>query len=284
MASQKEIRTRITSVEKTQKITSAMKVVAAAKLSRAQHAIAAARPYAVKLREVLGSVAAGVDADAHPLLTPRDQTRRLDVVLFSSDRGLCGAFNANVIKAAEKVIQQRGASLESISVLAVGRRGADHMRRHHGLAERWTDLGDPRPEVAAEIAEKLMTRYLEGETDEVALVFSEFRSAVVQVPQVESILPFSPAGGAGTESVSYEIEPDPAALLGLLLPRAVEFSVFRALLENAASEHGARMSAMDSATNNCSELIESLTLDMNKARQSAITQELSEIVGGAEAL
>lgn len=283
MASQKEIRTRISSVRKTQKITSAMKVVSAAKLSRAQHAITAARPYAVKLREVLASVSAGVDADAHPLLTPRDDVRRLDVLLFTSDRGLCGAFNTNVIKAAEELIAGRG-DVDEVSVLAVGRRGAEHMRKRQQVIERWTDLGNPTPETAAQIAGRVMARYLEGETDQVAMVFGEFRSAMTQIPRVEYVLPFSAPGDDAGDAVSYEIEPSPEALLALLLPRAVEFGVFRALLETAASEHGARMTAMDSATNNCAELIDSLTLDMNKARQTAITQELGEIVGGAEAL
>ncbi len=282
MASQKEIRTRISSVQKTQKITRAMKVVSAAKLSRATHAITAARPYAVKLREVLASVSAGVDADAHPLLTPRDDVRRLDVLLVTSDRGLCGAFNANVIKAAEQIIAAR--SDVECTVLAVGRRGAEHMARRRPVLERWTNLGTPTPATAAEIAARLMQRYLDDETDQVAMVYGEFRSAMTQIPRVEYVLPFSAPGEDPAEAVSYEIEPSPEALLALLLPRAVEFGVFRALLENAASEHGARMSSMESATNNCSELIDALTLDMNKARQSAITQELGEIVGGAEAL
>jgi F-type H+-transporting ATPase subunit gamma len=281
----KAIRVRIGSVRKTQKITRAMKVVSAAKLARAQHAIQAARPYAAKLRQVLGSVAAGVDADAHPLLARRE-VRRLDVVLFTSDRGLCGAFNTNVIKRAQQLIAERRAGLERMTLIGVGRRGAEFFRkRGFDVIRSWTGLATPTPEHAAEIAALLMARYLGGETDQVALVYGEFRSAMTQAPRAELLLPFTPEDApAGATTRAYAVEPSPEELLALILPRAVEFGVFRALLETAASEHGARMSAMDSATSNCAELIRSLTLDMNKARQAAITQELSEIVGGAEAL
>ena len=285
MGTQKEIRTRITSVQKTQKITSAMKVVSAAKLARAQQAISAARPYAEKLRDVLGSVASGVEADAHPLLVRRESVRKLDLVLFSSDRGLCGGFNSNVIKFAESQVAERGEALVETRVIPVGRRGGDYFRRRgHEFPAQYTGLATPTPEDAAGIARLAMQRYRAGETDEVVLVYSEFGSAVRQTPRAETLLPFAAGESADSAGGGYEIEPDAETLLALLLPRAVEFGIFRALLESAASEHGARMSAMDAATNNCQELVESLTLDMNKARQAAITQELSEIVGGAEAL
>jgi F-type H+-transporting ATPase subunit gamma len=283
VAALKEIRNRINSVKKTRKITSAMKVVSAAKLARAQRALQAARPFASKLREVLASVSSGVDADAHPLLARRERVLRLDVVLFTSDRGLCGAFNSNMIKRAEQLIAERRPALEQVSVVPIGRRGGDYFRRRRYVFpyER-SGIAVPSPEIAAAIAQVLAQRYLSGETDEVALVFGEFRSAVAQAPLVEPLLPFTaPEGGAG---LSYEMEPGAEELLGLLLPRAVEFGVYRALLESAASEHGARMTAMEAASGNCAELINRLTLDMNKARQTAITQELSEIVGGAEAL
>jgi F-type H+-transporting ATPase subunit gamma len=285
VANLKAIRVRITSVRKTQKITKAMKMVSAAKFARAQNAIQAARPYAAKLHQVLASVAAGVDADAHPLLVRRP-ARRLDIVLFTSDRGLCGAFNTNLVKRGQQLIAERRAGLEHIAVLGVGRRGADFSRRRGAQVVRtWTGLATPQPENAAEIAGVIMSRYLEGESDEVALVYGEFKSAMTQTPRVETLLPFAPEGPAdGAAPLAYSVEPSAEGLLAQILPRAVEFAVFRALLETAASEHGARMTAMDSATNNCADLIRSLTLDMNKARQSAITQELSEIVGGAEAL
>jgi F-type H+-transporting ATPase subunit gamma len=283
VANLKAIRVRISSVRKTQKITKAMKMVSAAKLARAQNAVQATRPYATKLRQVLGSVAAGVDADAHALLTRRE-VRRLDVVVFTSDRGLCGAFNHNVVKCAQQLIAERQAGLERVTVIGVGRRGADFFRkRGFQSARTWTGLATPTPENAVEVAALLMQRFLGGETDQVALVYGEFKSAVTQNPRSELLLPFTPEATEGAAE-AYAVEPSPEELLGLILPRAVEFAVFRAMLETAASEHGARMTAMDSATNNSAEVIRSLTLDMNKARQSAITQELSEIVGGAEAL
>jgi len=285
VANLKAIRVRISSVRKTQKITKAMKMVSAAKLARAQRAIIAARPYAAKLHQVLGAVAAGVDVDAHPLLARRE-LRKLDIAVFASDRGLCGAFNTNVAKLAQRLLMERGAGLERVSIIGVGRRATDFFRKRGAqIVRSWTGLATPTPEHAAEVAGLLMQRYLAGETDAVVLVYGEFKSAVTQTPRVESLLPFTAEAAAGDgASLSYAVEPSPEELLGLILPRAVEFAVFRALLETAASEHGARMSAMDSATNNSAEVIRSLTLDMNKARQSAITQELSEIVGGAEAL
>jgi F-type H+-transporting ATPase subunit gamma len=283
VANLKAIRVRISSVRKTQKITKAMKMVSAAKLARAQSAVVATRPYAAKLRQVLGSVAAGVEADAHPLLARRE-VRKLDVVVFTSDRGLCGAFNSNVVKCAQRLIAERRTGLESVTIVGIGRRGADFFRkRGFQSAGTWTGLATPAPENAVEVAALLMKRFLAGESDQVALVYGEFKSAVTQTPRSVVLLPFKPEAG-GHAVTPYEIEPSPEELLGLILPRAVEFAVFRAMLETAASEHGARMSAMDSATNNSAEVIRSLTLDMNKARQAAITQELSEIVGGAEAL
>jgi F-type H+-transporting ATPase subunit gamma len=283
VANLKAIRVRINSVRKTQKITKAMKMVSAAKLARAQNAVQATRPYAAKLRQVLASVAAGVDTDAHPLLTRRE-VRRLDVVVFTSDRGLCGAFNTNVVKCAQRLIAERQASLDHVAIVGVGRRGADFFRkRGFQLVRSWTGLATPAPENAVEVAALLMQRFLAGETDQVMLVYGEFKSAVTQTPRADLLLPFTPEASSDAPT-AYEVEPSPEALLGMILPRAVEFSVFRAMLETAASEHGARMSAMDSATNNSAEVIRSLTLDMNKARQAAITQELSEIVGGAEAL
>ena len=284
MANLKEIRERVTSIRKTQKITKAMKMVSAAKLARAQTAIQGARPYAAKLRQVLGSVAAGVDPDAHPLLARRP-VQRHDVVVLTSDRGLCAAFNVNVIKRAQRVIAEHRGGRDTISVVAVGRRGSDFFRKRGPRpVKSWIGLATPTPENAMEIAGFLMQRFLSGESDQVTLVYGEFKSSVTQIPTAETLLPFAPEAGSGEPGLSYAVEPNPEELLGLILPRAVEFAVFRALLETAASEHGARMSAMDSATNNCADLIRSLTLDMNKARQAAITQELSEIVGGAEAL
>jgi F-type H+-transporting ATPase subunit gamma len=287
VATLQEIRKRIVSVEKTQKITKAMKTVSAAKLGRATRAIRAARPYADKIRAVMAAVSSGVDPDAHPLLIARESPRLLDVVVFTSDRGLCGAFNANIIKRAEGLIVRRQPELDGVAVIPVGRKGAEYFRRHsYGeLPRQWTHLGQASQDSAREIAELLIARYESGETDEVVLVYAEFQSALTQHPREQRLLPVTPDGrDEPGESVVYATEPDPESFLRLLVPRAVEFGIFRALLENEAGEHGARMTAMENATNNTAELIETLTLTFNKARQAAITAELVEIVGGAEAL
>jgi F-type H+-transporting ATPase subunit gamma len=284
LATLRDIRKRISAVTKTQKITRAMKLVAAARFARAQAAIRAARPYAEKLRSVLSSVAAGVSTDAHALLAPRERVRRLDLVVFTSDRGLCGAYNANVSRYAERLAGERGAELDEVRIIPVGRKAEEFFKRRKGaqLVEGWSLLGTVQPGHAQDIATRLIERYLSGETDEVALVYAEFQSALTQRPCHQTLLPLAPDDLEETRS--YEVEPDPARLLALLVPRAVEFSIYRALLENQAGEHGARMTAMESATNNTEELIRSLTIDFNKARQASITAELIEIVSGADAL
>lgn len=292
MATLQDIRKRIEGVVKTQKITRAMKTVSTAKLGRSTRAIRAARPYAEKMQEVLAAVGAGVDRDAHPLLTPREQVKKLDVVLFTSDRGLCGAFNSNLIRRAEELIVKRQPELDSVCIIPVGRKGAEYFRRRdYGDVPRdWIGVGQASQAVAREIAAYVMGRYANGETDEVTLVYAQFQSALTQIPCDQTLLPVAPpedapdAADADEARAIYEIEPDAVSLLGLLIPAAVEFAVFRALLENEAGEHGARMTAMDNATKNTEELVESLTLTFNKARQSAITAELVEIVSGAEAL
>jgi F-type H+-transporting ATPase subunit gamma len=280
----RDIRKRIGSIVKTQKITRAMKMVSAAKFNRATNAVLAARPYAAKIREVLAAVSSGLDPEVHPLLVARDPVRRLEVVVFTSDRGLCGSFNASIIKRAEALIARRRPELEAVTVVAVGKRGFDYFRRHFDgeVSRSWTGMATVTQDQAHEIAEYLTERYREGQTDEVLLVYSRFVSALSQEPVDQPLLPVRPA--AATSPVRYEMEPAPEPLLGLLIPRAVEFSVFRALLENQAGEHGARMTAMDNATNNTEELIRTLTLDYNKARQAEITAELVEVVSGAEAL
>jgi F-type H+-transporting ATPase subunit gamma len=280
----RDIRKRIVSVDKTQQITRAMKMISAARLNRAINAVVSARPYAEKLREVLAAVSSGLDPEAHPLLVRRSPVRRLEIVMFTSDRGLCGAFNANIIKHAEWLILKRRQELEAVSVVPVGRRGFDYFRRQ-GTVEiprSWTGLRMVQQEHAQEIAEFLMERYREEKVDEVVLVYSAFVSALSQKPTDQVVLPVQPEESA--TPTRYETEPEPEALMRLLVPASVEFAVFRALLENQAGEHGARMTAMDNATKNTEELIRTLTLDYNKARQAAITAELVEIVSGAEAL
>ncbi len=271
-------------IEKTQQITRAMKMVAAAKLSRAINAVVGARPYADKIGEVLATVSTGVEPDVNPFLLRRDRVQRLDVVVFTSDRGLCGAFNSNIIKRAERLIVRRRPDLDTVQIVAVGRKGRDYFRRrsYGEIPRSWTGIGTVTQGVAQEIARFLMDRYEKGETDEVVLFYSEFRSALSQEPTDRVLLPLSPDDPG--EPLRFETEPRADRLLALLVPRAVEFAIFRALLETQAGEHGARMTAMDNATSNTEELVRTLTLDYNKARQSAITAELVEIVSGAEAL
>ena len=286
MASIREIRARRDATKKTQKITSAMKMISAARLARAQQAAEASRAYGAKLREVFSSVLAGVEPDVHPLLAARERKRTLDVVLFTSDRGLCGAYNANLIKQALAVISERMNEFERIRVITVGKRGRDFFRRRKfEVARDWIGLASPTQANAHEIGSYLIERYLTGESDETVLVSPRFVSALTQTPTVTHLLPIVVTAEAGAApALSYEIEPDAESLLAKVLPSLIDFMVLRALFEQAASEHGARMTAMDSATENTHELIRSLTLDMNKARQAQITTELTEIVAGAEAL
>lgn len=290
MATLRDIRRRIRSVQSTQKITRAMKLVAAAKLRRAQERILAARPYASKMGELLGNLvsAAGADGDAaHPLLEQRQGPRR-QIVIITADRGLAGAFNSNIIRRALEFIRQ--SNVADVTLVVVGRKGRDFYRRRRqwtikrDLIGFWDRLAYNH---AAELADFFMQQYLDGEVDEVHLVYSEFRSVAVQRPVREQLLPI-PRGesreGAEATAVDYIYEPGPEAILSDLLPRHVRIQVFRALMESLAGEYGARMTAMEAATKNATDIIEVLTIQYNKARQEKITKELLDIVGGAEAL
>ena len=287
MATLKAIRKRISSVRNTQQITKAMKMVSAAKLRRAQDAAVSARPYAEKMSELLKNVAARVASDAHPLLQAREE-KRIELVLFTSDRGLCGGYNANLIRAAEAFIRKNGADKE-VELTLVGRKGADHFRRRRAaIVDRYVNiLATPADELATEISQKRITRFINRETDAVYILYSRFRSALSQVPTLEKLLPVAISETESVETrqlTEYLYEPGIQQLLASLLPRITDVAVQRALLEATASEHGARMTAMDSATSNASKMIGSLTLQMNRARQASITRELMEIVGTAEAL
>jgi F-type H+-transporting ATPase subunit gamma len=285
MATLKAIRKRISSIRNTQQITKAMKMVSAAKLRRAQEAAVQARPYADKMAELLRNVAARVSQEAHPLLNARDE-KKIHLLLFTSDRGLCGGYNANLIRAAEAFIRREGAGKE-IHLVLIGRKGADYFRRRRArIADRHLNvLATPVEELAAEIAGKVIDRFVKGETDAVYILYSHFRSALSQVPTLERLLPVAIAETEDPAQLTeYLYEPSVEALLASLLPKVAEVAILRALLEATASEHGARMTAMDSATSNASKMMETLTLQMNRARQASITRELMEIVGTAEAL
>jgi len=287
MATLKAIRKRIGSVRNTQQITKAMKMVSAAKLRRAQESAVQARPYAEKMTELLKNVSARVSSEAHALLTAREE-KKIQLVLFTSDRGLCGGYNSNLIRAAEAFIRQHSGGQE-IELTLVGRKGGDYFRRRGAkIVDRYIDILHKAPdELAAEIAQKLISRFINGETDAVYILYSRFRSALSQLPMLEKLLPVALAETSEAEAqqqTEYLYEPGVQQLLASLLPRITDVALQRALLEATASEHGARMTAMESATGNAAKMIGSLTLQMNRARQASITRELLEIVGTAEAL
>jgi F-type H+-transporting ATPase subunit gamma len=287
MATLRDIQRRIRSVQSTQKITRAMKLVAAAKLRRAQERILAARPYAAKMGELLGNLvsAAGSDGAPHPLLEQREGPRR-QVVIITADKGLAGAFNSNVIRRALEFVRQ--SNVTEVTLVVVGRKARDFYRRRQWTIKRdligfWDRLAYSH---ASELADYFMQQYLDSEVDEVYLVYNEFRSVASQRPVREQLLPIPRKADAeaDTTAVDYIYEPDPRAILDELLPRHVRTQVFRALMESLAGEYGARMTAMEAATKNAKEMIDVLTIQFNKARQEKITKELLDIVGGAEAL
>ncbi len=296
MANLRDIKRRIVSVQSTQKITSAMKMVAAAKLRRAQESIENARPYATRMRSTLEEVSKGSLEEGHPLLDVHEERKSLELVVITSDRGLAGAFNSAVLKEAEAVLKARAGEFETVGLTLLGKKAGEYFsrRRRSQINHSAPIDGDVDYQQAADVARELARRYAAGDLDEVILVFSEFVSTMTQKPIRTQLLPFTPpevedteaaaAPAEGEDAGGYEIEPDPEALLKALVPKAVEIEVFRALLENQAGEHAARMTAMEAATKNTEELIEKLTLEYNRARQAAITGELVEIVTGAQAL
>ncbi len=289
MASLKDIRKRIGSVKNTQKITRAMKLVAAARLRKAQQNILELRPYAVKTMEVLSAVAAraGENEEVHPLLARRPPKSTMLVVL-SSDRGLAGAFNASICKKAHQKWRELESEGSEVCFSVVGRKGRDYLKRRgadirHEFTGVFEDLS---PERAGDIGRYIVDQYVREESglDACYLVYNEFKSAISQDVVIEPLLPITPTELSEDQMGDFLYEPDKTALLDTLLPMYVDIEVYRALLESVASEHGARMTAMDAATNNASDMIGKLTLQFNRARQAAITKELMEIIGGAEAL
>jgi F-type H+-transporting ATPase subunit gamma len=288
MANLRAIRKRIGSVKSTQQITKAMKMVSAAKLKRAQDAIVAARPYAHKMREVVEALARRAGQEAHPLLSVREK-RKIGLLVVSSDRGLCGGFNANLLRAVNRFLQENREKYEEVALFAVGRKARDFFRRRRVPVrkEYINILGALSYSHAEQLAHDLADAYLAGEVDEVVIAFNEFRSAISQAVRMDGLFPIAFAQeeeGGPAVGIDYLYEPSQREILATLLPKYVEAQIFRVLLESVAGEHGARMTAMDSATNNAVEMISSLTLQMNRARQAAITKELMEIIGGAEAL
>lgn len=282
----KALRHRIASIKSTQQITRAMKMVAAARLRRAQERIIEARPYADKMREVLQSLSLRTDPKTHPLLVRREM-KRVELLTITTDRGLCGSFNQNVIRSVERFLKEHHTEYAEISLTMVGRKGLDYFRRRQVPITK-DYVGQFREidyQSAAAIGKDVVEAYTGEAVDGVFLVYNEFRSPLVQRVVIKELLPIEPLEvESDYYPVEYIYEPSAEAILSELLPRYVEVQIYRALLESIAGEHGARMTAMGSATENAQEMIEKLTLVYNKARQSAITTEMLEIVGGAEAL
>lgn len=287
MANLKTIKKRIASVKNTRQITKAMKMVSAAKLRRAQDAVVAARPYARKLQQVLGSLALREEAQAHPLLMERGKGRAL-VVLLTSDRGLCGGYNGNVSKAAERFIRANEQGFANYDLMIIGKKGRDFLRSRAGMniVKVYENVtGKITYATAQVIGEEIVSQYTAETYDAVFLIFNAFQSAMTQVVTIDQLLPVVPMTvEEGTQVSEYLYEPGRGEVLSAILPKNVEVQIFRGLLESSASEHGARMSAMDSASKNASEMIGKLTLIYNRARQAAITKELMEIISGAESI
>ena len=294
MAALKDIQLKMVGVKKTKQITKAMNMVAASRLRGAQTAMEAFRPYAAKFAEVLGSISEKAGEEASPLLVPREEVTKVHIVLCTSDRGLCGGFNANLVTKAEKFMQAKIGSDIEVSFTLFGKRGRDWARNNNlTIAEEHLGVvgGKFGFDVASTTGRKLVQEYLNGTYDEIYVIYSEFLSMGKQVPVQKQILPIPPIQSAedkADEDASYQAEhicePSPDELLNDMLPRNVYIQIFSALLETSTSEHAARMMAMDNATKACNDMLGELTLIYNKARQAAITAELMDIVGGAEAL
>jgi F-type H+-transporting ATPase subunit gamma len=292
MPSLKSFRLRIRSVQSTQKITKAMKMVAAAKLRRAQEQAMAARPYAEAMDKVLAALGQSFKGTGPRLLAGTGSDKVQLVIVATSDRGLCGAFNSSIVREARRVVRQMLADGKTVKILAVGRKARDQLRRDFApmIVETITDLGRPRLSFAdaQKVSARVMELFEAGEFDVATVIFNRFKSAMTQIVTVQQLIPPPPppadAAPATTGGAIYEFEPDEAEILADLLPRNLTVQIFRALLENAASFYGSQMTAMDNASRNAGEVIKKLTLQMNRSRQASITKELIEIISGAEAV
>ena len=288
MASLKDIKRKVGAVQKTKQITRAMNMVAASKFKSAQVRMENFRPYAGKFMDVLNSLALRVENISHPLLAVRDP-RMIRVICMTSDRGLCGGFNTNLIKATERFLKDKSQEGKEISLINVGRKGRDYFRKKASIIGQWVDiLGKFDMTLAVSISNDLITPFIKEEYDELYLIYNQFVNVSVQRPTVIRLFPL-PSIGQDVDvdpekRLDYAYEPSEEVLLQKLLTMYVHVLIFRALLETSAGENGSRMASMDNATKNCEDLIQSLTLKMNKARQAAITAELMDIVGGTEAL
>ena len=284
MANLKEIRNRISSVSSTMQITSAMKMVSAAKLKKAQDAITAMRPYAEKLTELLQNVSATLEGDAGGEFTSQREINKVLIVVITSNRGLAGAFNTNVIKQAKEVADSYAG--KQVDIYAIGKKGNDILRKTNTVIDNKSEIFDELTfERVAEIAEVLTEKFVTGEYDKIELVYNQFKNAATQIVQIEQFLPLAPiASDVPASTGDYIFEPSKEEIVLTLIPKSLKTQLYKAIRDSFASEHGARMTAMHKATDNATELRNQLKLTYNKARQAAITNEILEIVGGAEAL
>lgn len=284
MPNLKDLKNRIGSVKKTEQITSAMRMVAAAKLRRAQNDIMAARPYAIKTNEVLVSLVSRTNPDMHPLLRVREPKKAV-IVAIASDRGLCGSFNQNVFRRTDAFIKANKDKYEELTLVLVGKRARDYYKRKPVKVRNAVVIGVPNYDLAAEIGDDLIQGYIKEEFDELIVIFNEFKSAMTQILHEDRVLPVERMEVEDEmNNVEYLYEPSEDVLLDQLLPMSFKMFLYRAILESAASEHGARMTAMESASGNAADMIGRLSIKYNRARQAAITTELMEVVSGAEAL
>ena len=285
MANLKEIRNRISSVSSTMQITSAMKMVSAAKLKKAQDAIVAMRPYADKLTELLQNLSASLDSDTGSGYAEDREVNKVLIVGISSNRGLAGAFNSNIVKECKRLAEEKYTGKE-VSFLTIGKKADDILKKSYAIVSNHNEVYDDLSfDNVAVIAEDLMTRFSEGEYDRIELVYNKFKNAATQLVMAEQFLPILPIeGGDSAATVDYIFEPSKPEIVNQLIPKALKTQLFKGIRDSVASEHGARMTAMHKATDNATELRDSLKLQYNKARQAAITNEILEIVGGAEAL
>ena len=284
MANLKEIRNRITSVSSTMQITSAMKMVSAAKLKKAQDAITAMRPYAEKLTELLQSLSATLEGEVGGEFTSQREVKKVLVVVVTSNRGLCGAFNTNVVKQAKVIADSYPG--KQVDIFAIGKKGGDVLRKTHSvIAQENAIYDDLTFDNAAAIADELTLKFTSGEYDKIEVVYNQFKNAATQIVQAEQFLPLAPVqSDVATSTGDYIFEPSKEEIVLTLIPKSLKTQLYKAIRDSFASEHGARMTAMHKATDNATELRDQLKLTYNKARQAAITNEILEIVGGAEAL
>jgi len=284
MANLKEIRNRIVSIGSTMKITSAMKMVSAAKLKKAQDAITNMRPYANKLTELLQNLSATLEGDTGSVFAEKRAVNKVLIVAITSNRGLCGAFNSNIVKKAQAIAKEDYAGKE-VEIYSIGKKAHDVLVKTQKIHANNNEIFDDLTfDNAAEIAQGIMDAYSEGEFDKIDLVYNHFKNAGNQIPTHEAFLPIVSTNTSGTATADYIFEPSKEVIVSTLIPKSLKMQLYKAIRDSYASEHGARMTAMHKATDNAGEMKDSLTLQYNKARQAAITGEILEIVGGAEAL